>query len=439
MSALARYFNSKGYFVAGYDKTETSLTQSLSKEGIVIHYEDSLQQIPGRVFQKENTIIIYTPAIPNDHGEWKYFKENQFNIYKRAEVLGLISNHSFCIAVAGTHGKTTTSSLITHMLKNAGLPVTGFLGGITVNYGTNYITSANSSITVVEADEFDRSFLHLSPDIAVINSVEADHLDIYGDENHVHESFYEFTSKIKNNGKLFISKHVNIDLAVKVNDVFGVENGSVKAINIEVKNGCFRFDIEDHGNLITDFEVQIPGRHNIENSLAAYLVGKSMGLSEEQIKTGLRTFKGVKRRFENIVSTNTLTYIDDYAHHPTEIAACLSAAKEFYPNKKISVIFQPHLYSRTRDFANQFAQSLNLSDYLILLPIYPARELPIDGINSNIIFEKVDINNKVLINKSELLSHIKDNITNFEVLITMGAGDIDSFIEDIKRLIQNSN
>jgi len=439
MSALARYFNSRGIYSCGYDKTETELTQALQNEWIDVHYEDNINLIPKRVFNKDKTLVIYTPAVPADHGELVYFQTNRFQVIKRAEALGIISRGSFCIAVAGTHGKTTTSSIITHICKHANLPITAFLGGITTNYGTNYIESTDSTITVVEADEYDRSFLQLDPDIAIVTSAEADHLDIYNDANSVKESFEAFTKKIKNGGKLIMRKGINLMPAIAPTYEYGVDVEGLSARNVIIEKGKFTFEVVNDSESLGKFILGVPGRHNIENSLAAIGVGLLLKIPVSSIKEALESFKGVKRRFETIVSTNTTTYIDDYAHHPTEIGVCIAAARELFPGKRIVGIFQPHLYSRTRDFANEFAQSLEKLDGLILLPIYPARELPIEGINAELILNKANINNKVLINKDRVLTHLNDILPNIDVLITMGAGDIDGLIAPIKNLIQLHN
>lgn len=439
MSALARYFNSRGIFCAGYDKTETPLTRSLSSEGIEIHYEDNISLIPTRIFEKDKTLVIYTPAVPDNHNELVYFNKQDFIIYKRAQVLGMISRGSYCIAVAGTHGKTTTSSMAAHMCKVAGLPVSAFLGGITANYGTNYIETLGSTITIVEADEYDRSFLQLDPDIAIITSVEPDHLDIYNTADQVTRSFEDFTSKIKGNGSLIIRQGIGLTPSRKPLFEYGVNVNGLSGYNVRVENGKFYYEVKNGDTELGTFKLGVPGRHNIENSLAVIGVGIKLGIPIDTIKQSLASFKGVKRRFETIISTNTTTYIDDYAHHPTEIGACVSAARELFPGKHLTGIFQPHLYSRTRDFANEFAQSLEKLDSLILLPIYPARERPIEGINSELILNKVNINNKLLINKDKVLTHLNDILPNIEVLITMGAGDIDMLIEPIRQLIQLHN
>jgi UDP-N-acetylmuramate--alanine ligase len=439
MSALARYFNGRNIYCCGYDKTETELTKSLQAEWIDVHYEDNLDLISKRIFNKEKTLIIYTPAVPANHSELVYFKEHGYTVMKRAEALGIISRGSFCIAIAGTHGKTTTSSMVAHICKQANLPVTAFLGGITANYNTNYIETVNSTITVVEADEYDRSFLQLDPDIAIVTSAEADHLDIYNTPELVKESFEAFTGRIKAGGKLILRKGINLSPAIPPVYEYGIDVEGLSATGVRVKNGQFCYEVNDGNRSLGTFKLGVPGRHNIENSLAATAVALCLGVPLESIKSSLDSFKGVKRRFETIVSTNTTTYIDDYAHHPTEIGACIAAARELFPGKQLTGIFQPHLYSRTRDFANEFAQSLEKLDRLILLPIYPARELPIEGVNAELILGKANINNKVLINKDEVLSYLNDILPNIGVLITMGAGDIDGLVKPIKNLIQLHN
>lgn len=439
MSALARYFNTRGIYCAGYDKTETSLTQDLEYEKIDVHYRDDISLIPERIFNPEKTLVVYTPAVPSDHTELVYFQKHQFTIYKRAQVLGMISRGSYCIAIAGTHGKTTTSSMAAHLCKTAGLKISAFLGGITVNYGTNYLETPGSNITVVEADEYDRSFLQLDPDIAVVTSAEPDHLDIYNTPASVRQSFEEFTSKIKESGHLIMRKDIELTPSRKPLFEYGINVDGLSAYNIRVEKGKFSYQVKNGTTELGTFKLGVPGRHNIENSLAVIGIGLQLNIPVPTIQKALETFKGVKRRFETVVSTNTTTYIDDYAHHPTEIEACIKAARELFPGKHLTGIFQPHLFSRTRDFANEFAQKLELLDSLILLPIYPARELPIEGINSELILGNVNINNKVLINKSEVLTHLNDILPNIEVLITMGAGDIDTLIEPIRQLIQLHN
>lgn len=432
MSALARWFNANGFSVGGYDLTRSALTQDLESEGIEIHYTDLGANIP-EVFKTKETLIIVTPAVPQDHAELNYFRDNGFEVKKRAEVLGMLTRSYFTIAVAGTHGKTTTSSMVAHILKESGKNVFAFIGGITKNYNSNLLlgdSTLGDQIMVVEADEYDRSFLKLFPNMAIVTTMDADHLDIYGSEKYVEESFNEFASQVATDG--FIACREGMPLANPTKGqklmYFGETTGDVQAKNIQVKNGAFEFDISGE-NEVRNFRLQLPGRHNIMNALAAYAVARELGIPAQSIKSALASYSGVKRRFELVCSTKDVTYIDDYAHHPTEIQATLSAAKELYPGKKITVVFQPHLFSRTRDFLQEFAQSLSLADQVVLLPIYPAREKPIEGITSDVVLEKVTANQKMICPKENLMEVVKSLKT--DILITMGAGDIDRFVEPI--------
>ncbi len=403
MSALARYFNAMGKRVAGYDKTSTKLTDELIAEGIEIHFEDHIRNIPKYIkelpFDTDNILIVFTPAVPLDHSEYVFFNLNGFNIKKRAEVLGMITESAHTIAVAGTHGKTTTSSLTAHILKSAGLDPSAFLGGITQNYNTNLLLSSklknsepayrsgrlptpDSRLIVVEADEYDRSFLTLHPEIAVITSVDADHLDIYGDKSHVEESFSLFAKQVKS--KLILKKSIvgKVNAEMKaityaVND----ESADYFAKDIKIENGFYRYTIVTPTSVFESIVMGLPGLHNVENSVAAVAIACQLNISEEIIRKSLASFKGVKRRFDYHIKTDKLVFIDDYAHHPEELKATISSAKEMYPGKKITGIFQPHLFSRTRDFADDFARSLDLLDECILMEIYPARELPIEGVS----------------------------------------------------------
>ncbi len=445
MSALARYFNAMGKSVSGYDKTKTLLTEELVAEGIPVHFEDRVESIPADVKNgKAEVLVVLTPAVPKDHSELKYFQKNDFAIRKRSEVLGMITRQSFTIAVAGTHGKTTTSSLIAHILKSSEVDCTAFLGGITQNYGTNLLLSEGlkkkrskiKPITVVEADEYDRSFLTLHPDIAVITSVDADHLDIYGDKKQMEESYRLFAGQVKEGGVLIIKKGVDKVLIMEKNGkklhTYSLHQSSdYYARKIAIKKGEYIFDVVTPEQAIRGIVLGIPGKHNVENAVAAVAVAQHMNVFSGNIKNALSTFKGVKRRFEYHVKTRELVYIDDYAHHPEELRACISAVKEMYPSKKITGVFQPHLYTRTRDFANEFARSLELLDELILLDIYPAREKPIEGVTSEMLLEKVRTKNKKLVSKKELVKEIKER--EIEVLITLGAGDIDTMVEPISK------
>lgn len=440
MSALARYFKAKGKDVWGYDRTATDLTREMEAEGIPIHYEENAELVRREMESKGispgSLLVVITPAVPQEHEELIYFKKNEFQLKKRAEVLGMITKDTFTIAVAGTHGKTTTSSLIAHILRTAGIDCSAFLGGITQNYHTN-ILIGQSRTTVVEADEYDRSFLTLHPDIAVITSVDADHLDIYGDKKVMHESYDLFAGQLKPHGKLIMKK--GVEAAVKKegrqSSVISYSldgNTDLHAKNISVQKGAFQYEISDKGRIIKDVSLGIPGRHNIENSIAAVAAVREIGVDDAAIKKALSTFKGVKRRFEYHIRRNDLIYIDDYAHHPEELKACIGAVRELYPGKKITGVFQPHLYTRTRDFADDFAKSFELLDELILLDIYPAREKPIPGIDSAMLLSKTRLKVKKLCTKENLLNEIKKSRP--EILLTAGAGDIDLFVEPIVKL-----
>lgn len=431
MSALARYFNRRGIAVFGYDKTKTLLTKKLEAEGMTIHYEDNVALIP-----KNIDLVVFTPAIPSDHQELNYFLKNDYPVKKRAEVLGMISRNQKTIAVAGTHGKTTTTTIVTHLLREGGIDCTAFLGGIAQNFESNYV-HGKSDWVVVEADEYDRSFLQLDPDIAIILSMDADHLDIYGDMDQVKMSFRAFAEKIKEGGQLILNSgwtdeisRENFSVRKRKLKTYGLEKGEYCSKNIRVENGFFVFDFESELGEISNILFTLPGHHNVENASAAIAVAQQLGISGENIKKALASFKGIKRRFETIYRDEKVVYIDDYAHHPSELNAAIDAAKTLFPARKITGVFQPHLYSRTRDFVNGFASALDLLDEVILMDIYPAREEPIAGITAAIIFEKMKNPNKVLISKKQLLQ-VLDN-KEIDVLLTMGAGDIDTFIEPIK-------
>ena len=449
MSALARYFNAMGKRVSGYDKTPTKLTNELISEGIDIHFEDDINLIKSEIKnQKSETLIVYTPAIPNDHKELNYFRENNFNIKKRAEVLGMITETSFTIGVAGTHGKTTTSSLIAHILKTANLDPSAFLGGITQNYNTNLLLSNslknsdarayNSEIIVVEADEYDRSFLTLHPEIAVITSVDADHLDIYGDKKHMEESYSLFAGQIKS--KLILNKKIvnNIASGNKAITYSASDTtANYYAQNIQIKNATYLYEVVTPTGVFKNMTLGLPGLHNVENSIAAIAVACVMNISENNIREALKTFRGVKRRFDYQIKTEKLIFIDDYAHHPEELKACISSAKEMYPGKKITGIFQPHLFTRTRDFADDFAKSLDLLDECLLMEIYPARELPIEGVSSKMLLNKMELSKKSICQKKDLLKEVSK--LKLDVLLTLGAGDIDTFVEPLKNELMKLN
>ena len=431
MSALARYFNIKGVAVSGYDKTETILTKMLAEEGIVIHYEDDIELI-----DKEAELVVYTPAVPKDHKELNYFLQHNYNLVKRSEVLAAITNSTYNICIAGTHGKTTTSTMVAHILRHSEYGCNAFLGGIAVNYNSNFWPS-KKNVSVVEADEYDRSFLKLSPDVAIISSMDADHLDIYGTAENMEQAFIEFSAKIKPGG-LLLSKYglkrtEDLEATEHLTYHLHNENASVYAANIKMSNGSYRFDVLMQYWELKDVVLNMGGMHNIENMIAAISVAQYLGIEDDKIRKAVADFRGVKRRFEYIMKNEEQVMIDDYAHHPEELRALLSGAKELFPGKKCTVIFQPHLYSRTRDFVDGFAETLDLADEVVLLPIYPARELPIQGVNSEMILNKMKNNNKMVLDKTELLDWVKNNKN--ELLITAGAGDIDTLVEPIKDII----
>ena len=437
MSAIARYFHSIGIAVNGYDKTETPLTKELVAEGIHIHYEDLGSRIGDLGLTKESCLVVLTPAIPKDHQEWKWLVDNNFTILKRSQVLGIITDVYQTIGVAGTHGKTTTSTLIAHILKQSNVDCAAFLGGISSNYQTNLLLnqSTNQPINqymVVEADEFDRSFLTLHPSIAIITSTDADHLDIYGEHNELKKSFLAYASQCKENGSLILKKGLDITADVTRDFItYSVtEKADAYASNIQIKGDEYSFDLLFKEQHINNLVLGIPGLHNVENAVAASVACLLAGVTADELKAGLASFKGVKRRFEYIIKRNDFVYIDDYAHHPEELRAIISSVKNMYPNKKIVAAFQPHLFSRTRDFVDGFAESLSLLDNVVLLDIYPARELPMEGVTSNIIFDKMTSTNKILCSKTEAVELIKQQKP--EVLLTLGAGDIDQLVGVLK-------
>ncbi|MHB8259804.1 MAG: UDP-N-acetylmuramate--L-alanine ligase [Bacteroidia bacterium] len=440
MSALARYFNHYGIKVAGYDKTPTILTSELQNEGIDIHFDENVEYLSYLLEEqkKEYILVVYTPAIPKEHTEFVYLEKKHYIFNKRAEVLGEITQQFKTIAVAGTHGKTTTSSLVAHILKTAGFDCYAFLGGITKNYGTNLLLGNKkpneNTYIVVEADEYDRSFLTLHPYIGVITSVDADHLDIYGDVNYMHESYTTFASQV--NGNLIVKKNVDNTLSLNEKKYTYAVNleADFCAQNIEIYDGDFYFDVKSSLSYLSGAMLGISGLHNVENATAAIAVAQLLNIDNEVIKEALQSFSGVKRRFDYRVRTKDVVYIDDYAHHPEELKAAIGAAKALYPNKKITGIFQPHLFTRTRDFADGFAQSLDMLDECLLLDIYPARELPIEGITSAILLNKMKSTNKRILHKNEVLTYLKEH--KMQVLLTLGAGDIDTLVEPIEALLK---
>lgn len=435
MSALARYFNHLGCFVSGYDKTPTELTSQLMKEGIQVHFDDDVKLIPEQLLNSpaDEVLVIYTPAIPKDHTEYNYLLSKSIHLHKRAEVLGKITASNHNIAVAGTHGKTTTSTMIAHILTSSGVKTNAFLGGISGNYNTNLLLNNQASTTVLEADEYDRSFLQLYPDLAVITSMDADHLDIYGDSSQIEKSYNDFAKQIKPGGMLIHKYGLPLEGNVETLTYGVTKSADFNAADIRIANGKYTYNLVTPDQTISNLTIGLPGRHNVENSVAASAVALQMGVSEDQLREALASFKGAKRRFDYIVNSEKVIYIDDYAHHPEELRACIQSVKELYPGKRVLGIFQPHLFTRTRDFADGFAKSLDLLDDALLLEIYPAREKPIEGINSLLLINKMKNTNKQLVSKSELMNEIVNRKP--DVVLTLGAGDIDQLIEPIKLIL----
>lgn len=433
MSALARYFKFKGYDVSGYDKTPSDLTKELEAEGIAVHYNDDISKVPA---DKDDTLVIYTPAIPHDMGELCHVQSNGYKVLKRSKVLGEVTEGQECLAVSGTHGKTTTSTLVAHILTDSGEGCSAFLGGISKNYRTNLLVS-HTPVAVAEADEFDRSFLQLHPEIAVVTAMDADHLDIYGDISHVHEAFKAFASQVKG----AVIKKLGLDITSDDTKarIYTYHYNDAKA-DFYAKNptpdnlGYFSYDLVYPGGEIKDIKVGIPGWVNVENSVAAAAVCLLHGCKPEAIRKAIGNYQGVWRRLDIHLNTPTLSYIDDYAHHPKELSTAISSMRDIFPGRKITAVFQPHLYTRTRDFAPEFAESLSLVDKLILLDIYPAREEPIPGVTSEIIFDKVTCKEKVLIKKDELMDYLEKE--PIDVLATFGAGNVDRFIEPITEMLR---
>lgn len=445
MSAIARYFLSRGLKVSGYDRTPTSLTRQLESEGIPVHYEENVNAIP-----KDVDLVVYTPAIPKEHAELVYFRQNEFKVVKRSDVLQAISAGSFNICVAGTHGKTTVSTMIAHILRHTGFGCNAFLGGLSVNYESNF-WSSERNVSVIEADEYDRSFLKLSPDIAVITAMDADHLDIYGDETSVQDAFVDFGNKIKAGG-LLISKfglkrarevHAERKLTYSLqNDV-----ADVFAANIKMESGGYVFDVRLKDEVLSNVELKIGGMHNVENVLVAIAVAHELKIDGEKIKAAVSAFKGVKRRFEYIIPPKQQqeggyiqpVLIDDYAHHPEELRPLLKSIRSLFSQRVLTVIFQPHLFSRTKDFADGFAEVLSMADHLVLLPIYPARELPMEGVTSEMILERTETKNGQVLTKVEMLNWVKGHEINKEfgeVIVMAGAGDIDALVQPVKEIIE---
>lgn len=436
MSALARYFHSLGIKVSGYDKTSSPLTLQLEKEGMSIHYEDDVKLAP-----KDVQAVVFTPAIPSTHTELNFYRTEGYPVWKRSDVLQLISEHAFNICVAGTHGKTTISTMIAHLLRDTGYGCNAFLGGISSNYQTNF-WSHERNLCVIEADEYDRSFLKLSPDVAIISAMDPDHLDIYGTPVEMENAYLEFAGKIRNNGRLLIKKGLSRenDLTHEQVHTYSLTDtaADVHVKNLTIERGSYVFDVVVTGVTYKNFVLNVGGSHNVENMAAAIAVAFGLGIEEEKIRQAVANYAGVKRRFEYGVKSEAFVYIDDYAHHPEELRALISSVKMLYPSKKIQVVFQPHLFSRTKDLANEFAAVLDLADDVILLPIYPARELPMEGVTSALISDKMK-HAKVRIQEKEAVLKVveqnKDAMKNTVVFVTAGAGDIDRMVEPIKHIL----
>ena len=440
MSAVARYFHSKGVKVSGYDKTPTTLTKEMESTGISIHYEENIERIP-----KDPQLVVYTPAVPGDHKELQYYQQQGKKVLKRSDVLQLITESSFNICIAGTHGKTTITTMVAHLLRDSGFGCNAFLGGISVNYGTNF-WSDPKNVCVIEADEYDRSFLKLSPDIAIITAMDADHLDIYGDAASVEQAFIDFSRKLRSGGLLVkqLALKRGSELSAQRQLTYSLLNSSadVYASNIRMMDGSYGFDVLMKGNMLEDVVLHMGGMYNVENIVAAVAVASSLGIGNEKIKSAVASFRGVKRRFEYIIKASNLVFIDDYAHHPEELRALITGAKALFQQKKCTVIFQPHLYTRTRDFADGFAEVLDLADEVVLLPIYPARELPIENVNSELILNKMKTATRSVKTKDELMEWTRIEYAKKidskpgNVLITAGAGDIDTLLAGIKERLE---
>ncbi len=442
MSALARWFKRQGKYVAGYDRTETPLTRQLQEEGIEVSYEDCASSIPEKIIdQPKDALVVFTPAIPSDSEILNYFKDHKYKIKKRSEVLGAITRQSFTIAVAGTHGKTTTSAIIAHILKETNQNMVAFLGGILQNYESNLVINKKSGQAlnmVVEADEYDRSFLTLSPDIAIVTAIDPDHLDIYGEHSVMQKGFSDFINKLKNKGTLIIYKGLYEKVIpedrpdIKVRE-YGLSHIPIRAENIRLEKEEVRFDYYSPAEIIENIPLSLPGFHNIENAIAAITACLKMGIDGSAIKAAISTFRGIKRRFEYILYTDNLVFIDDYAHHPEEIKALLSSLRAIFEGHKITALFQPHLYTRTRDFAAEFAEALDLADEVLIMDIYPAREKPIKGVGPEMILEKMHLEKKSLCSRIDVIEELDER--DLDIIVTIGAGDIDQLVEPIKILL----
>ena len=439
MSAIARWFRSQGVAVYGYDRVSSPLTQTLEREGIAVHYEDDVHLIADAVKNDQaGTLVVYTPAIQGTHSELEYFRSAGYVIMKRAEVLGVITKDKYTVGVAGTHGKTTTSSMLAHLLEASGFGCNAFIGGIMTNYASNLIMGGKDDVVVVEADEFDRSFLQLYPDIAIVTSVDPDHLDIYGDETEMLRTFNEYVGRTDRDGMIIMNSRVRdqfVEASLTAATVtYGADQGEVQVANLRISDGVFHFDYQHGDVVIQDLILSVPGYHNMENCVAAITAALRLGVDSAKIKEAVASYQGVKRRFEYIIRNDRQVFIDDYAHHPGEISAFITSVRALFPGRKLTAIFQPHLFSRTNDFASGFAEELSKVDELILLDIYPAREDPMPGVTSQLIFDQVTLENKVLIGKSEVVSELKDR--ELEVLVTIGAGDIDREVPKIKEYLE---
>lgn len=446
MSAIARYFNSLGIKVSGYDKTETPLTKELVQEGISIHYTEDVDAVP-----KEVAFVVYTPAVPKDHAELVYYQSNGYTVVKRSDVLGAISEGTFNICIAGTHGKTTISTIVAHILRHSGYGCNAFLGGISVNYNTNFWSSDNK-VSVIEADEYDRSFLKLSPDVAVITSMDADHLDIYGNESAMQDAFVQFGSKVKSGG-LLIGKFGLSRLKESGVDrrwTYSLQNDAadVYAANVKIEDGGYRFDVHLKDRVLVDCSLRIGGMHNVENAVAALAIAAELEIDDEKVKAALSDFQGVKRRFTYVVPPKRFSegtfvqpvLVDDYAHHPEELRTLLNSVRTLFPQRIVTVVFQPHLFTRTRDLATGFGLALSIADRVILLPIYPAREQPIEGVSSEMILKQVERKDKQVLSKEGLLAWMKSHVQELdkefgEVMVMAGAGDIDALVEPVKEVL----
>ena len=439
MSALVRYFLSEGKFVAGYDRTPSPLTEKLIEEGAELHFEENIDLVPQRCKNPEGTLVVYTPAIPADHKEWALFGDGRFTVKKRAEVLGIITGDKRGVCAAGTHGKTTTSTMTAHLLHQSNVDCAAFLGGISKNYKSNLVLTDKSDFVVIEADEYDRSFLHLKPYIATITSADPDHLDIYGNKENYLEAFAQFTERIREDGYLIIHEGLEVKPRTKEGVktyIYGREKGDFHAENIRIGGGTIIIDYVSPWQRINDVELGVPVSINIENGIASMAMAEICGATAEELKSGMKSFAGADRRFDFHIKEENLVLLSDYAHHPDEVKACAKSIKELYADKKVTALFQPHLFSRTKDFYKEFAESLSLFDEVILVDIYPARELPIEGVTSKLIFDHIGENTKKsMCSRADVLKAVEERKHEIEVLVSLGAGDIENEISSMKRIL----